>query len=497
MRKSLKRLTILPLAAGLVMLSLSWTSFFSVESVQAERSRAEIERLQEAAVKFQDLFGEIANYVKPSVVHVKSVKVIKQEQFRQFHPPGGGAQPHGFGDDFFERFFGGRPPKQEGFGSGVIVDSKGYILTNNHVVEGADEIYVIMPGTKKEIKAEVVGSDPPTDIAVIKIDGDGLPVAKLGNSDDVHVGDWVLAVGNPFGLTQTVTSGIISAVGRANVGIADYEDFIQTDAAINPGNSGGPLVNLQAEVIGINSAIFTRSGGYQGIGFAIPINMAKTVMNSLIEHKRVVRGWLGVAIQDISEDLAESFGLSEPEGVLISDVTPDSPAEKAGMQRGDVVVGYQGKEIEDTNDLRNLVAQTPVGTQASLEVLRDNKPVQLTVDIGEQPADLFARPGMPGEQKAEPPRDYGMSLDDLTPQLAPRFGYEDETEGVLVTNVMPGGLAAEAGLRPGDLIREANRQKTSNTKEFWEIVQDSPQDKGILLLVKRGKATHYVLLKPE
>ncbi|MEE9515427.1 MAG: DegQ family serine endoprotease, partial [Candidatus Brocadiales bacterium] len=431
-------------------------------------------------------------------------------QFRQLHPPGGGGGggggggPFGFGDEFFERFFRGRMPKefrQQGFGSGVIVDQRdgnAYILTNNHVVEGADEIYVIMPGKKKELKAEIVGADPPTDVAVIKIDGDGLPVAKLGNSDDVHVGDWVLAVGNPFGLTQTVTSGIISAVGRANVGIADYEDFIQTDAAINPGNSGGPLVNLQGEVIGINSAIFTRTGGYQGIGFAIPINMAKTVMNSLIEHKKVIRGWLGVSIQDVSEELAESFGLPVAEGVLIGDVTPDSPAERAGVQRGDVVVGYQGKKVDDTNDLRNLVAQTPVGTEASLEVIRDNKPVHLTVDIGEQPADLFARGGAPGEpEAAEPPRDYGMSLEDLDPNLAQRFGYEDETEGVLVTDVMPGGLASTAGLRPGDLVKEVNRQRITNLADFWRIAEESPKEKGLLLLVKRGKTTRYVLLKSE
>ncbi|MEE9583884.1 MAG: trypsin-like peptidase domain-containing protein, partial [Candidatus Brocadiales bacterium] len=370
MRNCLKGLSIISLAVGLLVLSLSVAYVYRMTPVQAERSTAEIERLQETATQFSKLFSEVADYVKPSVVHVKAVKVMKRESFERFHPPGGGRGGGGgfpFGDDFFDRFFGGRMPKefkQQGFGSGVIVDARGYILTNNHVVAEADEIFVMLPGSKKELKAEVVGTDPPTDIAVIKIEGNGLPVAKLGNSDDVHVGDWVIAVGNPFGLTQTVTAGIISAVGRANVGIADYEDFIQTDAAINPGNSGGPLVNLNAEIIGINSAIFTRSGGYQGIGFAIPINMAKIVMESLIAHKKVIRGWLGVSIQDIDENLAESFDLSSTEGVLISDVTPNSPAERDGIERGDVIVEYQGKEIEDVNDLRNLVAQTPVGTDA-------------------------------------------------------------------------------------------------------------------------------------
>ncbi len=376
----------------------------------------------------------------------------------------------------------------------MIVDAAGYILTNNHVVEGADEIYVMMPGKKKELKAEIIGTDPPTDLAVIKIDGNGLPVAKLGNSDDAHVGDWVVAIGNPFGLTQTVTAGIISAVGRANVGIADYEDFIQTDAAINPGNSGGPLVNLNAEVIGINSAIFTRSGGYQGIGFAIPSNMAKSVMDSLIKHQKVIRGWLGVVIQDITEELAESFGLPNAEGVLVGDVTPNSPAEKGGMERGDVILKYEDREVRDVNDLRNLVARTPVGTEATVDVLRDNNPEQLKIVIGEQPSELFAQRGGVGGPTA-PSADYGMTLENLTPEVARRFGYQDEADGVIVMDVIPGGLAETSGLQPGDLIKEANKARIANIQEFWQAAEASPQDKGLLLLVKRGKTTRYVLLK--
>ncbi len=527
---SLRKFGVVSLAIGLLGVSLSAATVFRTPPVQAQRSTAEIDRLQETASEFSKLFSEVAEYVQPSVVHVKAVKVMKPEQFEQYHPYGRGGPPghggpggpggppggHGgpggppggyggpggpgspFGEDFFDRFFRGRMPKefrQQGFGSGVIVDERGYILTNNHVVEGADEIYVMLPGKKKEHKAEIIGTDPPTDLAVIKIEGNGLPVAILGDSDDVHVGDWVVAIGNPFGLTQTVTAGIISAVGRANVGIADYEDFIQTDAAINPGNSGGPLVNLKAEVIGINSAIFTRTGGYQGIGFAIPSNMAKSVMDSLIKHQKVIRGWLGVVIQDISEELAESFGLPSQEGVLIGDVTPNSPAEKGGMERGDVVLKYEGRDVKDVNDLRNLVARTSVGTEASVEVFRDSKPVHLKIIIGEQPSDLFGQRGGYGGGPMAPSADYGMALENLTPEVARRFGYQDETGGVIVMDVIPGGLAETSGLQPGDLIKEVNRGRIANTQEFWQAAEASPKDKGLLLLVKRGKTTRYVLLK--
>lgn len=495
MHNCLNRLNAIILSVALLSVVVSGAVLVcEPEPALAERSMAEIERLQKSAEEFQKLFAAVADYVKPAVVHVKAVKVMKAEQFEGFHPFGRGFP---FGDEFFDRFFRRRMPKefrQQGFGSGVIVDSKGYILTNNHVIEEADEIYVIMPGTKgKEIKAEVIGTDPPTDVAVIKIEGDGLPVATLGDSDKVRIGDWVLAIGNPFGLTQTVTAGIISATGRANVGIADYEDFIQTDAAINPGNSGGPLVNLNGEVIGINTAIFTRTGGYMGVGFAIPINMAKVVMDSLIKHKKVVRGWLGVAIQDITAELAESFGLPSTEGVLVSDVTSNSPAEKGGMKRGDVILEYQGKKVEDINQLRILVAQTPVGTKASLKILRDNRPMNLTITIGEQPAELFAR----GPGAVSPTREFGMSLENLTPELARRFGYEDEMGGVLVVDVEPGSLAEMAGIRSGDLIKEVNRERVHNLQEFWEVVERSPEEKGLLLLVKRGMTTRYILLKQK
>lgn len=445
---------------------------------------------EETAQAFQRLFSEVAEKVKPAVVNVKSVKIMKGEEFERFHPPFGREFP--FGEEFFDRFFRPRMPKefrQQGMGSGVIVDPKGYILTNNHVVEEADEIIVTL-SDKRELKAKIVGRDQPTDVAVIKVDAENLPVATLGDSDNIKTGDWAIAIGNPFGLNLTVTAGIISATGRSRVGIADYEDFIQTDAAINPGNSGGPLLNLKGEVIGINTAIFTRTGGYQGIGFAIPINMAKMVMKSLMETGKVVRGWLGVAIQDITQELAKSFNLSTTEGALVSDVTPNSPAERAGLQRGDVIIEFESKEVRDINQLRNMVAQTPVGKVAKVKVLRDGKPVEVSVTIGEQPAELFAGAG-PGE----PAKDFGMTLETLTPEMARRFGYEGEM-GIVVMDVEPGSPSELAGIQSGDLIKEVNRERVHNLQEYRAIVSKIPADKGLLLLVKRGNFTRYVLIQP-
>ncbi|MFN3466133.1 MAG: DegQ family serine endoprotease [Candidatus Brocadiales bacterium] len=450
-------------------------------------------KLEETAQLFERLFNEVAEKAKPAVVHVKAVKIMKGEEFGKFHPPFGGRE-FPFGEEFFDRFMRPRMPKefrQQGFGSGVIVDPKGYILTNNHVVEEADEIFVTLSTDKKELKAKVIGRDQPTDVAVIKVEAENLPVAPLGDSDRIKTGDWAIAIGNPFGLNQTVTAGIISATGRSQVGIADSEDFIQTDAAINPGNSGGPLLNLRGEVIGINTAIFTRTGGYQGIGFAIPINMARTVMKSLMETGKVTRGWLGVAIQDVTPDLAKSFNLAATQGALVSDVTPNSPAEKAGVQRGDVIVGFEGKEIRDVSHLRNMVAQTPVGKVAKVKVLRDGKPTELSVTIGEQPADLFAKGGGP----QEPTKNFGMTLDTLNPELAKRFGYEGDM-GVVVVDVEPGSPAEQVGVQPGDLIKEVNRERVHNLQEYQAIVSKGPAEKGLLLLVKRGNFTRYVLIQP-
>lgn len=309
---------------------------------------------------------EVVAAVKPSVVNISSTKTIRRR----------GMPSPFFNDPFFKRFFGDefrsfempKEYKQSGLGSGVIVDKDGYILTNNHVVKGADEIKVKL-SDEREFKGKVIGVDPKTDLAVIKIDSNHLPVIKLGDSDKLQVGETVIAIGNPFGLSHTVTSGIVSATGRANVGIADYEDFIQTDAAINPGNSGGALVNVRGELVGINTAIFSTTGGYQGIGFAIPSNMTKVVMDSLIKKGKVIRGWLGVTIQPLTPDLAKQFNLKDKKGVLVADVVEDSPAEKTGIERGDVIVEFDGKKVDDVTDLRNMVANTLPNEEVPIKLI--------------------------------------------------------------------------------------------------------------------------------
>ena len=412
----------------------------------------------------------------------------EDDQFQQFKDF--------FGDDFYDRFFKPRFPegdyKIQGLGSGIIIDSeKGYIITNNHVVEDADELKINL-GDKREFDGKVVGTDPQTDIAVVKIDGKNLPSAKLGDSDTIRAGQWAIAIGNPFGLSQTVSIGVISATGRANVGVAAYEDMIQTDAAINPGNSGGPLVNIKGEIIGINTAIFTRSGGYQGIGFAIPINMVKIIMKDLVEKGKVVRGWLGVVIQDIDPALAKSFNVTVTEGVLVSDVQDNSPAKEAGFERGDIVIEYDGKSIRDVNHLRNTVAQTEINKKIKVKVLRDGKEKELTVKIGEQPSDLFAA----GPGAAPSGKDLGMTVQNLTKELAKSLGVEEES-GVIVTEVQPGSPAAMSEIREGDFIKEVNRKKINNVTEFKKALNEADKEKGVLMLIKRGEFSRYVIIKTK
>ncbi len=462
------------------------------------------------AQHFEHVFEQVVDQVKPAVVSITSVKVFKHAQQKKkmpddrFHRPGPGPEEPDtfrdfrdfFGDEFFDRFFRPRYPEGEykiqGLGSGVIVDGeKGYIITNNHVVEDADELKVTL-GDKREFDGKIIGTDPQTDIAVIKIDEKSLPSAKLGDSDTIRVGQWAIAIGSPFGLTQTVSVGIISATGRANVGVAAYEDMIQTDAAINPGNSGGPLVNIKGEIIGINTAIFTRSGGYQGIGFAIPINMVKIIMKDLVEKGKVTRGWLGVVIQDIDPALAKSFNVTVTEGVLVSDIQDNSPAKEAGFERGDIVIEYDGKPIRDVNHLRNTVAQTEVGKKVKVKVLRDGKEKELTVKIGEQPSDLFAA----GPEAAPSIKDLGMTVQNLTKELAKSLGIEEDS-GVIVSEVQPGSPAATADIRGGDLIKEVNRKKVTNVTEFRKALSEGDKEKSILLLVKRGEFSRYVIIKTK
>jgi Do/DeqQ family serine protease len=369
------------------------------------------------------------------------------------------------------------------------VDEKGYILTNNHVIKGADEIKVTL-SDKREFKGKVIGTDQKTDLAVIKIDSDNLPVLRLGDSDNLKIGETVLAIGNPFGLTQTVTSGIVSATGRANVGIADYEDFIQTDAAINPGNSGGALVNIRGELIGINTAIFSTSGGYQGIGFAIPSNMAKVVMESLIKNGKVVRGWLGVSIQPLTSDLVKQFNLSDDNGVLVGDVVEDSPAEKAGIQRGDVIVEFNGVAVKDVRQLRNMVADSAPGKEIPVKLIREGKTKIIEIKITELPSEIVA------QSQSIDNHLKGVSVQSLTPQLKESLNIPKRITGVVVTDIDEDSSAGGALIK-NDIIMEINRKQISSIKDYEEAVSGIRQDENILILVFRKGSTLYVTLSAK
>lgn len=442
----------------------------------------------------ENAFVEIAKRVTPSVVNVSTTKVTKGYEESPFNPF--------FQDPLFRRFFGEeffrdhempRRRKEQSLGSGVIVSEDGYIITNNHVVAGADEIKVVL-SDRREFIGKVVGADPKTDIAVIKIKAGDLPTVVWGDSDKIEVGEFVLAIGSPFGLNQTVTSGIISAKGRANVGIADYEDFIQTDAAINPGNSGGALVNIRGELIGINTAIFTRSGGYMGIGFAVPSNMTKSVMDSLVKVGKVTRGWLGVYIQDITPELAKQFRLSSNQGAIVSDIIEGGPAEKGGFERGDVILQYNGKEIENTGHLRNMVAQTTIGKVVDLKVIRDGHEKVLKVTIGELPAEVAK--GGKGEEEEAGGIFEGVSVQNLTPEFRERLDIPDKVRGVVVTSAVAGSVAEEYGIKAGDVILEINKKATKTVKDFNKAVDEIKKGEGVLVLVYREGMTIYITLSP-
>ncbi|AEH44896.1 protease Do [Thermodesulfatator indicus DSM 15286] len=442
------------------------------------------------AIKLSHAFAQVAKKAGPAVVFVQVEKVIVK-QGPAMEPFPFGSPFDFFGPDFFERFFRERFPhkyKQMAAGSGFIISKDGYIITNNHVVANADKVTVKL-ADGREFKAKIVGTDPASDVAVLKIKADNLPVLPLGDSDKIQVGEWVIAIGNPFGLTQTVTVGVISAKGRSGMGITDYEDFIQTDAAINPGNSGGPLVNLRGEAIGMNTAIFTRSGGYMGIGFAIPINMVKVIAKQLIEKGKVVRGWLGVVIQDLNEDLAKSFGLEKPEGALVTDVAPNSPADKAGLKPGDIIVEYNGKPVKNVAELRTLVALTSPGTKVKMVVFRKGHKKELEVVIGSQPQSFSILTG-----QNELLQKLGLEVKPLTPALAEQLGY-GVNEGVVITGVAPGSPADIAGLRPGMLIEEVNHRRVHNLKEFVEALALSKKTGIVLFLVRDKEFRRYVSIR--
>jgi Do/DeqQ family serine protease len=436
----------------------------------------------------EDAFVSVADRATPSVVNV-SVKVKREatpeagpspemeERFREF-----------FGPELFERFFRRRAPREEGraAGSGVIVDARGYILTNNHVVENAAEVEVRLSDDRK-FKATLVGRDGRTDLAVLKIESAGgpLPVAELGDSDRLRVGQWAIAIGNPFGLDRTVTAGIISATGRTHVGVATYEAFIQTDASINPGNSGGPLLNLDGRVVGINTAIVSSG---QGIGFAIPINMARDIMTQLIARGRVVRGWLGVVIQDLTPELAAGFGVREDAGVLVAEVMKGGPAENAGLKSGDVIVDFGGVAIKDVTELQKRVAAIEPGRPTPLTVVRDRKNVTLSVKVGEQPSDE-ALAAAEGHDDV-----LGLTVEPLTPESASQNRLSARS-GLLVTEVAPGSPGEAAGIKPGDAIIEVGRRPVSEVAAFKQIVGALKPGESVPVYLQRGGGRNeYVML---
>ncbi len=382
-------------------------------------------------------------------------------------------------------------PRQEGSGSGAIVRSDGYILTNHHVVGEADKISVQLYDGQ-ELKARLIGTDPATDISVIKIEGKDMPVLPMGNSNNILVGESVIVIGNPFGLSHTVTFGIVSAKGRTGMGIAEYEDFIQTDAAINPGNSGGPLVDLEGKIVGVNTAIFSNSGGYQGIGFAVPINMARRVMNELIETGQVSRGWLGVGIQNMTPELAKAFGLDKSRGSLVTGVMPGTPAEKAGLQKGDVILRLNGESIENSSVLRNAVADVRADATVELELVRNKVVMMLSVQLDERPQQV-GEAGTNSDNRNSTP-ELGFVVQELTPETAQRLGYQKAESGVVITTVKPESPAFNKGLRAGMMIVEMNRKSISSMADFQREVQASSKEEGLLLLVKTPQGSQYLFL---
>lgn len=429
-------------------------------------------------------FEQVAASITPSVVTIATeIKAKKNQQKvpEQFHDF--------FGDDFFDHMM---PGPQRGLGTGVVVDEEGHILTNNHVIGDADQVTVRF-GDDRVVKAEVVGSDPRTDLAVIKMKtiDKSLRPARLGDSDQLKIGEWVVAAGASFGLENTITAGIVSAKGRALNGGAQYEDFIQTDAAINPGNSGGPLVNLYGEVVGINTAIVSKSGGYMGIGFAIPINMAKSVMKSLISKGKVTRGWLGVGIQNLSEDLAQSFNYSSTEGALVGHVDPKGPAKKAGLKQGDIIVQIGDQKVKNVNQLRNYVAGLTPGQSADVTVIREGKKVTVPTAIGELPSQVDEQPAAP--QQAD---DIGISVDDLTPALSRRL-KTTRRAGVVVTETDPQGLAAKNDIQPGDIIISINGNDVTDTNQFNDELKKANVSKGIRLVIESQGMERFVFLKSD
>ncbi|MEW7988482.1 MAG: DegQ family serine endoprotease [Candidatus Thiodiazotropha sp.] len=474
-------------------LSIMMLILFCLLSMNLSAQQGGIESLRQTG----KAFASVAQKVSPSVVYIQVETVRERAPNNEYSP---------FGDDLFRRFFGpqfpGAPRQRQkprrhrsvGQGSGFVFShdkglysNKAYVMTNNHVVEGADRITVKFKNGH-EFSAEIKGSDPKSDIAVLEIVADDLPALSLGDSNKLDVGEWVLAFGNPFGLSHTMTAGIVSAKGRTSLGISDYEDFIQTDAAINPGNSGGPLVNLDGEVVGINTAIFSRSGGYMGVGFAIPINMAKGIANQLLDKGEVTRGFLGIMIQPLTPELAESFGSKYQKGILVAEVSENSPADRAGLKQGDLIFKLDGKNVGNVGDFRNRISLTSPGSKVGLEIIRNGKPKAIEVTVGELSEQSVAG------SNTKTTEELGLTVQTLDKELAQSFGT-NTTQGVVVTNVSPGSIAAMAGIDAGTVITQVNRNPVTSAGEFQIRINEGRSQRQVLLLVMKGGMSRFVVLR--
>jgi serine protease Do len=470
----------------LVTASLNLVPLSKATSGQLWSEKRESGLFSASQISDSKIWVRLAKELTPSVVNVNTTQVVKGRG--RLRSPFGEDDPF---NEFFKRFFGDTPRqfKSTSLGSGFIINRDGYILTNNHVVENATEISVKLSDAR-EFKAKVIGRDPKTDIALIKIEASNLPVVPFGDSDKLEVGEPVMAIGNPFGLNQTVTTGIVSAKGRF-IGEGPYDNFIQTDASINRGNSGGPLLNVNGEAVGINTAIFSPTGGSIGIGFAIPIDMAKEVLPQLKERGSVTRGWLGVSIQQITPELAKTFGLKQANGALVSDVMDASPAEKAGVKQGDVIVEFNGKKIKSSSELPHIVGGTSVGKEVIMKIMRDGEELALQVKVGELKDEQLAALA-PSSTKSK----LGIDIQQLTPELSRKFGIKDD-RGVVVTGVDPDSPGEAAGLQPGDLILEINRSKVATVSQAKRALEKPRPDEPTVVLVKREGNTRYVVIRSE
>jgi len=484
---------LLGLAGGaIVILGSTLVTDASLASKVADRAAeaAEVGETPPAkATTITTSFAPVVKKVAPSVVNISSSKVLKQSNLRPF-----------LDDPFFRRFFGDefsgrmnpRPRKEQSLGSGVIVDPDGYILTNNHVVDGADEIKVSLANDKKDYIAKVIGRDPKTDLAVLKIDAKNLPAISIGNSEKIQVGDVVLAIGSPFGLSQTVTMGIVSGVGRGNMGIEDYEDFIQTDAAINPGNSGGALVDAQGHLVGINTAILSRTGGNQGVGFAIPVSLAHYVMDRLIKTGKVERGYLGVMIQSLTPELAQEFKVPGNQGALVGEVTEDSAAGHAGLKTGDVIIEFNGKPVIDSRQLRLSVAECAPGSTVTLKVLRQGAEKTFRVTLKSMPGQQASTEKEPSEGSVEDALN-SVTVGDLDASLRGQLNIPASVRGAVVTDIDENSPAYDAGLRQGDVIQEINRKPIRNADDAVAATKGLGRQK-ILLRVYGSGGSHFLVV---